>query len=245
MSPRAAELPCQVVLPYVANQLSMYDWPAAAQVMSQYTRLMQRWSQLLEEKDIASSAWLPRPKLKSPCFVAGRSESPRFSWTYWWKTAHTDRRFCPTGCEAAFALFHFTGMLGVSEAQAESVASLLKRYSPKCSSTLATDRIIEKTLLRCSGVQGDGSDDRLLLRAWAEIFGGIQRNKFTFEYRDRLRRIQLYPLGGGSMVLNRHLKKSQLLRKRWSLALLRALPRIGNGKATATNKWLRFLNRRS
>eukprot|EP00969_Alexandrium_andersonii_P063935 2816094-Alexandrium_andersonii.AAC.1 len=33
-------------------------------------------------------------------------------------------------CVAAFTLFHFVGMLGVSEAQAECVASLLKRYSP-------------------------------------------------------------------------------------------------------------------
>ena len=121
--------------------------------------------------------------------------------------------------------------------------SALRRYSPKCSSTLAIDRIIEKTLLRCSGVQGDGSDDRLLLCAWSEIFGGIQRDKFTFEYRDRLRRIKLYPLGGGSMVLNRHLKKRQLLRKRWSIAHMRALPRIGAG--AATNKWLCLLNRKA
>ena len=56
MSPRAAELPCQVVLAYVANQLGMYDWLDAAQVMLQCRRLMRKWSELLEEQDIASSA---------------------------------------------------------------------------------------------------------------------------------------------------------------------------------------------
>ena len=58
--------------------------------------------------------------------------------------SHTDARFLPSGCEAAFALYHFMGMVGVSEARAESIASLLKRYTG--AKSLSTDRIIEKPL---------------------------------------------------------------------------------------------------
>eukprot|EP00969_Alexandrium_andersonii_P110900 4895334-Alexandrium_andersonii.AAC.1 len=82
-------------------------------------------------------------------FQEGRS----FSWTSWWKYVRTDARLRPPEglCDAIFTVFHFLGMLGVSEAQAGSVASLLKRYSPAVVSRLGASRIIEKTLLRTSG----------------------------------------------------------------------------------------------
>ena len=116
--------------------------------MVQYKGLICTWSRLLDLSEVSCKAWLPSP-----------GPERKFPWSWWWQAAHTDSRFCPSGIEAAFTLFHFTGMFGVSEARAESVASLLKRYSPTQSVQLGVDRVIEKkTNLRCSGIQGDGSE---------------------------------------------------------------------------------------
>ena len=144
-------------------------------------------------------------------------------------------------------LFHFTGMLGVSEARAESVASILKHYSPKACSRLGTERIIEKTTLRCSGVAGDGSDDLLLLRAWTEYFGGLESQRFSFDYRDARKRMRNYPRGGGSSVIHHVLKRRQQEGREWqrSCPVLRQMPRIGRTQRgfIRGGAWLKHLDR--
>ena len=117
------------VLAYVEAQLSVFQWPLTEQLMRQYEDLMHAWSRLSEVDDVAKRVFLA-------------PSQGHFDWALWWKLSHTDSRFLPSGCEAAFALYHFMGMVGVSEARAESIASLLKRY--KGTGPLSTDRIIEK-----------------------------------------------------------------------------------------------------
>ncbi len=176
------------VLAYVAGQVDVFVWPTTEETMRQYQGLMRAWARLLRDPRIRGNAW-------SPCRVAGHSS---FQWAWWWQRSHTDERFCPAGCEAAFVLYHFTGMFGVSEARAESIASVLKRFSPPGSSRLATDRVTEKAILKSSGITGDGSDDLFLLRCWVEFFGGLQKEKFTFHYTHRRRRQQKFPWGGAA-----------------------------------------------
>lgn len=168
-----------VVLAYVENQLDMYAWPSTDECMTQYKNLMRVWSSLLSQPGVAEVVMSG-----APCPVAGQvaRKGHGFSWTAWWKLAHIDERFCPPGCEAVLALFHFTGMLGVSEAQAESVASFFNLYARKSQSCLAAERIIEKAEMRLSDVKGNGSDDVLLLRAWAELQGS---SGLKFEYKAR------------------------------------------------------------
>ena len=55
---------------------------------------------------------------------------------------------CNAGCNAMFAVFHFVGMLGISEAAAESAASHFKYFSPARSRRLGTGRLVEKVILR-------------------------------------------------------------------------------------------------
>ena len=119
------------VLAYVEAQLRVFQWPPTEQIMRQYKDLMHAWSRLSEVDDVAKRVFLA-------------PSQGHFDWALWWKLSHTDSRFLPSGCEAAFALYHFMGMVGVSEARAESIASLLKRY--KGTGPLGTDRIIEKPL---------------------------------------------------------------------------------------------------
>ena len=99
--------------------------------MHQYKDLMHVWSRLPEADDVAKQVF-PAPS------------QGHFDWEIWWKLSPTDSRCLPPGCEAAFTLFHFMGMVGVSEARAESIASSLKRYSPATLGRLSTDRINEK-----------------------------------------------------------------------------------------------------
>ena len=167
------------------------------------------------------------------------------NWEKWWKFAHTDLRFLPRGCEAAFELFHFMGMVGVSEARAEAVASMLKRYAPERSSRLSTDRIIEKSIVRNAGLNGLSADDLFLLRCWVEYLGGLQRDKFSFRCRWQAQaRKRKFPLGGGSMTIHRHLKRQQQGKRSWgnSAIAMRELPRIGL-KVAGASKWQQFLKR--
>ena len=136
-----------------------------------------------------------------------------FSWRNWWRLSHIDLACCPVGCEAAFAIYQFTGMLGVSEAQAESAASLLKRYQPQSSGSFGTKRVIEKAVLRMSGIVGDGSDDLFLLRCWAQFFGSLQKGTFSFRYKKAAPPEETFPLGHGSKVVHVHLKRSVAVAK--------------------------------
>ena len=224
-----------VVLAYVANQLPMFDWPTAETVTYQYKRLMTAWAQLMTDASLRATFF--------SCSATEPGET--FSWKAWWKASHTDRRFLPAGLEAAFALYHFTGMMGLSEASAESIASLLKRYSPKAASRLGTDRIIEKTMLRVAGVAGDGSDDLLLLRAWADFFGGLEPDRFSFDRICSTRSSKHFPLGHGSIVLHHVLKRSQRMLRWRSAHGLARLPRAsGDGVVPrAVKPWLKRLHR--
>ena len=220
-----------VVLAYVANQLSMFDWPTTEAMMQQFRRLVDTWAQLLDDKEIRQQVHVRRV----PCRVAGSTKYKydwsAFCWKSWWKLAHTDPRFVPPSLEGAFALFHFTGMFGISEAYAESVASHLKRYSPKVAARLGTDRIVEKAALRLAGVAGDGRDDVLILRAWADFFGGLQPDRFGFLRKHKARSSGHFPWGGGSMVLHRIVERNQV-EKRWRRAsALRLLPFAGGLEA--------------
>ena len=179
----------------------------------------------------------------------GRATGPgRFQWKWWWKQSHLDSRYRPAGCEAAFALYHFLGMLGISEAQAEGVASSLKRYSPALASRLGTDRIIEKVMLRNSGVAGDGSDDVFILRCWAEYFGGLQKKHFRF-HRLKRRGMRYLPLSGGSQVISTIQKKQRGRTEKWigSPLFLKSLPLMAKarkgGVMRGARAWERALAR--
>ena len=233
----------EVVLAYVANQLSMFDWPNTKDAMLQFRHLVVTWAQLLDDREIQQQVHV-RPV---PCPVAGSTKYDwsAFSWKAWWKLAHTDPRFVPNGVEGAFALFHFTGMFGISEAFAEPVASLLKRYSPKVAARLGTDRIIEKAALRLAGVAGDGTDDLVILRAWGEFFGGLQPDRFGFVRKHKARSSGHFPWGSGSLVLHRILKRNQVSGRWRRAAELRHLPFAGAPEKKGAKPWLKKLRRRA
>ena len=231
---------------YVENQLPMFDWPTSTDLMQQFRHLVFTWATLLDNKEIQEQVHVRLV----PCPVAGSTKYDwsAFSWKAWWKLAHTDSRFAPEGDEAAFALFHFTGMFSISEAYAESVASLLKRYSPKVAARLGTDRIIEKAALRLAGVAGDGTDDVLILRAWADFFGSLQPDRFGFMRKHKARSSGNFPWGGGSMVLHRILKRNQVPRRCRRAAAIRRLPMACGLEAPnkrGAKKWIAAFKRRT
>ena len=117
---------------------------------------MHAWSRLSEVDDVAKRVFLA-------------PSQGHFDWASWWKLSHTDSRLVLPGREAAFALFHFMGMVGVSEARAESIASLLKRY--RGTHSLSTDRIVEQTL--CEKLWSGRFDLRRCILV--EMLGGILR----------------------------------------------------------------------
>ena len=78
-----------------------------------------------------------------------------------WKQTHVDAAWCPSSCHGVFFVFHFLGMLGLSEAQAESVGSALKYYSR--TRTLGFDKVTERAQLRSLGVTGRAKDPRISL----------------------------------------------------------------------------------
>lgn len=101
-------------------------------------------------------------------------------------------------------------MLGMSEAYAESVASLLKGYARI--SGLGFGRVVEKAKLRSWGVTGMPQDDRFVLRVWARFFG--ETLEFRFHTKKRRQRRRNFALGKGSKTVHRtlsvHLKKKHL-----------------------------------
>jgi hypothetical protein len=92
----------------------------------------------------------------------------------------------------------------VSEAQAESVNSLIKKYGSI--PNLSFSRIREKVILRSGGISGDGADDRFILRTWAAFFG--ESSTFKFHAQKLRRRKRLFPLGRGSKTIHTLLKRS-------------------------------------
>ena len=89
-----------ILLAYIAAQLDMFAWPPLAVVQQQYFQLMRQWSGLLDVPSIREQVY----------------KDHRFSWQDFWRLAHTDARFAPCSCAAIFHMFHYFGILGVSEA---------------------------------------------------------------------------------------------------------------------------------
>ena len=132
------------------------------------------------------------------------------------------RQFVPTGLEAAWELFHFTGMFGTSEAAAESVGGLLKMYGK---SNMFTGRVVESTILRWSGVRGTGGDDEFLSLCWAKFFGGASPDVYKFDYTGRAgnKRARLC---GGSDAIHKRLHEA-FDRPTWTTRDLRLSTRRG------------------
>ena len=135
-----------------------------------------------------------------------------FQWEVFWAMVHTGKLpsgavldWVPDKCAAAFAVFHFSGMFGTSEAHAESVGSTLKRYAK----TLGTSRVVESTMLRQHGLSGcgGGSEDAFLEVCWSHFFGSSDASKFSFLYRNSKKRAIKYAEGCGSKILDGYVKK--------------------------------------
>ena len=141
---------------------------------------------------------------------------------------YTTLDFVPTGLEAACALFHYFGMLGTSEAAAESVGGILKRYAHL---GLSTGRVVESTVLRWNNVRGTGSEDAFLQMCWAKFFGGASPKQYRFEYKGRFgkRRAKLQ---GGSNTLHRRLREAAT--SRWTTRDLRL---AAHGASASGSPW--------
>ena len=112
------DVPLARVVANVTNQVNDYDWPGSTETMDPYTRIMLKWAARSRHLRARRQAW------GRPSNNAGPVE---FRWGWWRLASHTQPMFRPTGCEAAFELNFFAGMLGVSEARAESVASCFEK----------------------------------------------------------------------------------------------------------------------
>ena len=85
----------------------------------------------------------------------------------------------------------------MSEAHAESVASVLKKYG--LTVNLSAARVIEETVLRVGGLAGDGHDDAFLVRCWKSL------GRFNFHFKHSRKRGIMFPAGRGSKPLHRFL----------------------------------------
>ena len=226
---------------WVANQVDAFEWPDTEQLFEQYVALMCVWWKLSRNADTAARLWAPRHDHSRDAWKAAR---PVFCWKAWWQITHTDRRFCPKGLEGAFAVYHFVGSFGVSEALAESICSTLGSTCNKRCPRLSLQRTVEKTLLRRGSTAFVGNDDLFILRAWAEYFGGLQPDRFRVVFKSRRKRAARFPLGGGSQVIHQQLKQPG---GKCDSAELRRLPRLAklgqNGRRWGASKWCRFLKR--
>lgn len=208
----------------------MYQWPSNEDMLAQYCLLMQRWSRFLKKRT-------------GPGLVAGQ----HFNWLWWWKETHTNQVLAPELASAAFMLWHFSGMWGVSEARAESIASMFKHCLPQRSSRLSLDRVSEKVVLRQAGLCADGSSDKFILRVWGEFFGSLAPSAFSFNFKHPEARRRRFPLGGGSSVIHKTLKESRD-RRCWPgrASFLRDLPFIGvRMRLRRAHHWHRFLRHRT
>ena len=143
----------------------------------------------------------------------GRGEE-EFDWLAWWGMVHSNVvsslqpmvAFVLPGTEAAFALFHWSGMLGTSEAHAESIGNLLKSYP----ASWKTQRVVDATLLKSCGYHEIGADDGFIQLVWARFFASASCSKFSFRFRSNKgkRAGKQRKLGHGSRTVERILRKS-------------------------------------
>lgn len=179
------------VAKYFVSNWQVFAWPDQHGLGCQYERLMDHWRGLMQDAGV-------RAKVLTGKCESGRNARPssrHFDWEAWWAMVHTNPHCVPSGTEACFAVFHGSGSWGTSEAHAESVGSILKRYSRK----LSTTRVVAATQLRSHGVQGDGSDDTFIAVCWAKFFGS---GRFRFETKKPSQRRKKFPQGHGSKTLH-------------------------------------------
>ena len=224
-----------LLLAYIAAQMDIFDWPPSPVEKKQYMQLMRLWSRLARS-----------PEFELRVFPQGR-----FDWLHWWQLVHTDMRFAPPYAAAIVHMFHYFGMLGISEAYAESIGSVLTMLGvDKRKNRLLTSTIHDKVMLKLAGLRGDGTDDVLITRCWAEFLGGAGPERFTFVYKQAHRRAKRFAAGGGSKPIHTYLKQAQQ-RSCWDQIRIRQLRRIGKVKSSdgkihyiqKTNEWTAFATR--
>lgn len=130
-------------------------------------------------------------------------------------------------------LFHYAGSLGLSEAHAESIGSLLKRFSKRTS----TARVVEATILRAHGVRGDGRDDLFLQLCWANFFGGLLPSRFSFERRGRKRKFTQKPPKTGRTLSRLELEAVRAARQFTNRDVRLALSAQGRDGPRRTSQW--------
>ena len=169
------------VLSYVANQVKAFEWPGIDEMLRQYVTLMCLWWKLGRTKSMAATLWgcakadSRAEAVRHPSRDTGATNKLSFRWKEWWRITHTDQKFRPDGLEGAFALYHFLGSLGVSEALAESICSTLGRHANASANKLALQRVVEKTML-CRGTSSFMNyDDLFIQRAWVSILADCNR----------------------------------------------------------------------
>ena len=237
------------VLGYVSNQVKAFDWPGSAEMLRQYVTMMCLWWKLGRTKKVAATLWgyaradSRTEAVRFPSRDTGATNKKVFMWKEWWRLTHTDQKFKPEGLEGAFALYHFLGSLGVSEALAESICSTLGRHANACANKLALQRVVEKTML-CRGTSSFMNyDDMFILRAWGEYFGGLAQRRFKFVTTTPRARAHRFPLGRGSSVIHHHVKRVQ--KKVSSAHAMRTLPLLAEVKADhrawGARRWIRKL----
>ena len=194
------------VLGYVGNQVKAFDWPDIRDMFRQYVTLMCLWWKLGRRKTVAATLWghakvdTRTQATRIPSRDTGTEKNMSFMWKEWWRITHTQQEFRPEGVEGAFALYHFLGSLGLSEAMAESICSTLGRHASADASQLALQRVVEKTML-CRGTSAFMNyDDLFILRSWADYFGGLQPHRFKFVTMHPKARTRRFPCANGRML---------------------------------------------
>ena len=140
------------------------------------------------------------PEARARLFTSSKGATTvAFDWIAFWEMTHTAPGWVEAKVWHAFFVFHFLGMLGHSEASAESSIGTLKR----CSNSeigVSTLRAVQKARLVLHGIRGVGYDDFFILRVWGEFFG---QSSFPFWVANRTSRERKWPLGAGSITLHR------------------------------------------
>ena len=166
-----------------------------------------------------------------------------FQWEVFWEIVHTGQLpsgaaldFAPDKYAAAFAVWHFAGMFGTSEAHAESMGNILKRYAK----SVSTSRVIESTILRAHGLTGcgSGSEDAFLELCWSHFFGSTDAATFTFQCRNSQKRQKRYTDGKGSKTLQKYVAGADGARHWSQRDLLQVAEQLDQGaRVTKSTKW--------
>ncbi|CAE7243426.1 unnamed protein product, partial [Symbiodinium sp. KB8] len=149
---------------YVSTQVKIFDWEAVDDLSdkdgvlalaTQYVMLLRRWKKILRT---------PVANARFPVHEAPQ----RHQWIDWfneiWRLSHTEDVWKPAGTDMAFFLWHFSGTWSLSEASAESIASVAGRLGRPTDSTAAVSQMVS---LRDFGFGGTGNDDHHIHSLWA------------------------------------------------------------------------------